>query len=330
MKAILILGVLAVLSMQTTAADPLGNLFPSKDAVVARGVGFKVNRGELDAALRIYRMNAAAEGNVILPDEKQLERNLLDDLVITRILGQRATNPDKNAAYTEARAEYLKERDKYTSEIAFKIRVGAMGITTNVFRERLYNATLAKVVFRRDVTDKIVVADSQAQAYYNQNKVRWTVPEHAKTANILFSTVNPLTGVKLSKAETVRKHQLARDVRARALAGQNFSRLVQDWSEDPVTRDHGGEMTIQRGMLAKEVEQLVFGMQPGQISGVLETPLGYNIIRLIEKKPTTIQPFETIKAEIKKSIADAEARKKLPGYYAQLRAAAKVEILLGK
>ena len=328
MKIFLTLGAMTALVATLGAADPLGELIPGKDKVVALGVGLQVKRGELDAAVRIYLMNAAAEGNVILPDERTMERNLLDDLVITRILKLRATNSDKNAAYAKAREGYLKERNKYSSGLAFKIRVGAMGITTNVFRERLYNSMVAKVVFDREVTAKVLVTDVQAQAFYNQNKADWTTLEYVKTAHVLLATVNPFTGVELSKADKARKRQQALLVRQRALAGQKFAKLVEEFSEDAITRKHGGEMTSQRGVLPENVEKIVFAMRPGQISGVVETALGFNIIRLIERKPTTVKPYGEVKAEIKKTLADAEARKRLPGFYTQLRKAAKVEIFL--
>jgi len=328
MKLLLVLVVFILLVMPSQAVDPLKDLFSGGHKVVARGVGFQVTRSELDEAMRIYLMNAAAEGNVIPPEEKLLERNLLDDLVVTRLLIKRAVNQDKNQAYTRARADYLKERNKYTSDIAFKIRVGAMGVSTNIFRKRLYDSTLAKVVFDREITSKVVVTDAQTLAYYNSNKLRWTTPESVRTAHIMFATINPLTGLKLLKAEKVRKMQQALAIRKRALAGEEFTKLVLEFSEDSVTRDTGGESTFKKSELSQEIRKVVFSMQPGQISGVVETKLGYLIIRLIEKTPRVVKAYSQVQAEIRKLLAEQKAVQRLPGFYTQLRKAAKVEVLL--
>ena len=94
MKLLLVLVIFVLSAMPSQAIDPLKDLFSGGHKVVARGVGFQITRSELDEAIRIYLMNAAAEGNVIPPEEKLLERNLLDDLVVTRLLIKRAESTE--------------------------------------------------------------------------------------------------------------------------------------------------------------------------------------------------------------------------------------------
>jgi parvulin-like peptidyl-prolyl isomerase len=74
---------------------------------------------------------------------------------------------------------------------------------------------------------------------------------------------------------------------AQLQAGADFATLASAYSQDPNTRDSGGDLGFfPRGLLtAPEVEETAFTLQPGQFSGVVPSLLGYHIVQVVERDP---------------------------------------------
>ena len=84
----------------------------------------------------------------------------------------------------------------------------------------------------------------------------------------------------------------ADSVIAKLNAGASFEELVLEYSDDPGSKDKGGDLGyFERRMMVKEFDEAAFKMEVGQISGLVQTNFGYHIIKLTEKMDT--QPYET-------------------------------------
>jgi parvulin-like peptidyl-prolyl isomerase len=81
--------------------------------------------------------------------------------------------------------------------------------------------------------------------------------------------------------------QEAERILAQLQAGADFANLARTYSQDTSTRDSGGDLGFfPRGILvAPEVEEAAFALQPGQSSGVVTSALGYHIVQVIERDP---------------------------------------------
>ena len=330
MKAnLLLMVIVVVLGTEWCLADELDDLFPKSSKVVADGNGVKITSSELDAALMLSLMNSSAEGVPITAEMKSLEKQLLHELVFSRLAAVRATQNDRSQAYTRAKETYNNQLAGYTRAKTFNLRVAAMGISTNAYRKRLYDEALARAVMERELTSKIDITEGQCRKFYEDNKGNWTVPEQVRVQHVLLATMNPATGLELSEADKTRKRQMAEHVRNLALQKQKFTDLVLNFSEDPGTRRAGGEYTFARGVMSPEFERVSFALQVNQISRVVETQFGYHVIRMAQRIPKKVRPFIELQKEIRKHLAEQEASVRLPVYYKKLRDGAGVKVTLG-
>jgi parvulin-like peptidyl-prolyl isomerase len=119
-------------------------------------------------------------------------------------------------------------------------------------------------------------------------------------------------------------------------AGGNFAALAKQYSEDPGSKDNGGELPeFPRGQMVPEFESAAFALTNNQISEVITTQYGYHIIQMIGKTParkyaftdTLPQSGKTV-AEICKNEVEAQKIKELaPDYVKKLRTELGVEIV---
>lgn len=81
--------------------------------------------------------------------------------------------------------------------------------------------------------------------------------------------------------------QEAERIHAQLETGADFAALAKAHSQDESTRKSGGDLGFfPRGILmAPEVEEAAFALQPGEFSDVIESSLGYHIVKVVERDP---------------------------------------------
>jgi len=188
-----------------------------------------------------------------------------------------------------------------------------------------------------DVAKTIKPTDADLQGFFKQNQARYAnaIPEQRKITYIAFDATNLPTGAsqvtpqdiqayynqhieEYKEKETISvRHILvqvpqgadsATDNAAKAKAqdilnqlhnGGNFADLAKKFSDDPGSKDKGGEYdNIPKGTFAPEFEEAAYGMNPGQISGLVKTSFGYHIIQLISKTPAKTHSLDEEKEQI--------------------------------
>jgi parvulin-like peptidyl-prolyl isomerase len=295
------------------------------DPVVATGKSFEIKRSQVDDAYIDYNSAMVASGRAIAEQDRALVRSkVLDNLVIGKILLQKATEDDKTQVLKIVEDAIAAARTNAPSPEAFDEQIKAKGMTLAQFRDQAVEKQLCQRVLLREATNAIVIADADVKKFYQDNPDKFKIPERVRVAHILVSTLDPATRQTLALEKKKEKLKLAHELKGRAEKGEDFAALVKQYSDDPGSKNKGGEYTFGRGQgMVLEFEDASFSMKVNQISDPVETQFGYHIIKLLEKTPPSTEEFAKAESAIREHLTEQG----LPALFDKLKAAADVKIL---
>ncbi|MDP9049509.1 MAG: peptidylprolyl isomerase [Acidobacteriota bacterium] len=138
------------------------------------------------------------------------------------------------------------------------------------------------------------VTDAEIQAYYTSHASEYKTDEQVKTRHIL---INAKTGTD-AQTDAAAKAK-AQDVLKQVQTGGNFAELAKKYSEDPGSKDQGGELPmIPTAQLDPAYAKAAMALNPGQTSGLVKSAFGYHIIQTEQKQSAGTKSL----AEVKDSI----------------------------
>lgn len=118
----------------------------------------------------------------------------------------------------------------------------------------------------------------------------------------------------------------AQEIHKKLLEGGDFGEMAQEHS-DCNSASGGGKLGyIKRGFMPEEFDRMAFAVEKDTVSEVVRTKFGYHIIKVLDKKPARIVPYEEVRGFIERYLQEEESKKKLAAHIAELRKRAKIEI----
>jgi len=147
------------------------------------------------------------------------------------------------------------------------------------------------------------VDEAEVRAAYDKRKAEFSREEQRKARSIL---------AKVSQSDSGMLREAARKkiekAQARLNAGEDFSKVAADLSDDRSTAEKGGDLGwFKQGLLVAEFDEAVFSMEKGEISDIVETELGYHLISLDDIRAASETPFEQVKEKLKDELLTARA-----------------------
>lgn len=210
-------------------------------------------------------------------------------------------NPDE----AEIKASYEKNRGKYLLPERRVVRYGLVDI--NQLRQSTH------------------ISDDQLKAQYQQSSGQYQVPKRVHVQRILLTTV----GKTDAEVEEIRKK--AEDILKQVKKGGNFADLAKRYSEDPGSKDKGGDLGfITQDQTVPDFEKTAFGLEKGQVSDLVKTQYGFDIIKVLENEPAHTKTFDEVKdslrAPLMLSQADKQASDTADQISAEVRRSNKVSL----
>ena len=153
---------------------------------------------------------------------------------------------------------------------------------------------LAGEFLKKEVSDKLTLSEEEKVKYYKKHLDEFKAPEMVRARHILIASD------KTASPETKEKEkEKAADILKRLHAGEDFAKIASESSDDASTKTKGGDVGFfSKKMIMKPLGDAAFSLNPGEISDIIETPYGYEIIKVEEKKASYQEPYEAVKDNI--------------------------------
>jgi len=227
-------------------------------------------------------------------------RKLLDLLISEMLIGQAASMENITVSQGEIDSRIALARrtggaglnlNRELTEQEFRQLLQQSGLSWDEYVEQLEKAILQqKFVMqeKKELFDKIAPPpEAEIEDFYESNKTAFVAPDMVRFKHIYIDTRNLASADEKNQART-RAEEISRELRN----GAAFDDLVVKYSDDKNSRYKGGDFgylrrddQARRQLLGREFFEAPFKMNVGQISGVLQSNIGFHIIRVTEKIP---------------------------------------------
>src|SRR2546423_6863405 len=257
------------------------------EEIVARVNSDIITRSEFqrsrDQLLNELKQKFGAEGDARFAEN---EKNVLRDLIDQDLLVQKGKDLGLNGD-TEIikRLDEIRKQMHLESMEEVEKAAQEQGVSFEDFKQNLRNQIVTQEVIGREVGSKMQITQDEMKAYYDAHAKELERPEQVRMSEIMVST-QPKEGDK-DKKEATPEELTVTEQKARGLLdaihkGTSFEEVAKKSSEGPTAAQGGDLGYFKRGMLAKELEDLTFGMKPGDVSDVIRTRQGYVILKVTE------------------------------------------------
>lgn len=268
------------------------------------------------AARRFGKMATYLDKPRIARYKERILTEVVRDAMTAQTLRDAKVEVDDEAVEADF-SKYLKDNFHTEEDIAEYYR--RTGMSPDRIRDDIRKSLALEK--HLDDTYKTTVTDEEVRTYYDENTSRFQASEEVHAAHILLSLPRnaPPDDVKEKRKEALKLARLARR------DGADFAAMAREHSAGP-RADKGGDLGwfAQRQMVP-EFSNAAFKLKPGEISDPVRSSHGFHIIKVFEKRPERVKPFDEASLEIRSSLARARKRDATIKFMQELRAGAKVE-----
>jgi peptidyl-prolyl cis-trans isomerase C len=259
-----------------------------------------------------------------MPETADFYRKVLDQLVGNRLLieeanaaGIKATDEEVNKQLGDLKTRMTPE--KYQEELKKE------GLTEADLVKQTRETIMVQKLVDTKVVNDVKVTDQDVKAFYDQNPDKLKRPERIHVRHILIAV-----GKDASAADKAKARAKADDLLAKLKAGGDFAKLAADNSDDPGSKQHGGELPMfSKGQMVPPFETAAFALkQPNDLSPVVESQYGFHIIQLIEHQEAGVVPFAEVKDRIAGFLKQQQQRDKFLDHVKALKAKGKIETFI--
>lgn len=219
--------------------------------------------------------------------------------------------------------ENIKKENKLEDEAQFQAALKQEGMTMADLRRQLERTMIIQRVQQTEIMSKLQVTDAELKMYYDSHRETFTTRPQLTLREILVAVPVSDRGVNVGLEEEAKGK--AEDIRKRLVDGEPFARLAADLSDSPSKANGGLVGPVTMDVLAPEFQEALKGLKAGDLTPVLRTSRGYQVVKLETMETATVKPFEESRDEIADRIATEKRRGEFTKFLEKLRGQAIID-----
>jgi len=266
---------------------------------------------------RIEKTYKGSEKDRVIEETRKTVLNRMVDTILVKQEAKRLNIVVKDSDVTNMINEMLKSR-KMTME-QFKEMLAKDGLSLESYMEEAKDHLVRGRLANREIRSKVMVTEQEIGEYYKQHREEYEGREQVKLRQIviLCPTTAPVEKKREARAEI-------ESIMARLKAGEKFEVLAAKYSPQL-----GGEMGfVEKGAMLQPVEDAAFKLKVGEVSDIVESPAGFHIIQLLDRRGAGIKSLQSVREEILNKLTLEKSEKKFEEWMTDLRKKSHIEIRL--
>jgi peptidyl-prolyl cis-trans isomerase SurA len=217
----------------------------------------------------------------------------------------------------------LKTQNKIETDEQLQAALKQEGMTMTDLRRNMERQMLYSNVQQVEVFSRVAVTDDEAHKYYDAHMNEFTTPSSIMLREILVTVPADPRGVNAAGDEAAKAK--AEQIRARVAGGEPFARVAAEVS-DAASKANGGLLgPLNASELSADFRKLIEGLKAGQITPVVRTQRGYQILQLESATQAQVLPFDQAREQISERVVTDKRRDEFQKYITKLRAQAIIE-----
>lgn len=250
-------------------------------------------------------------------DTEEDKSKALDQIIDKTLLEQQASKAgvfvseeevDLTIAEIKERLKSADKKDKSVKEMKEKM-------VEPGFREQIKFQLLTRRVLEARLKGQVAITDEEIEEFYKANSGGVDISgDQVRIAHILVSN------------EANNAQEKAFELTEKAKAGENFSELAKSHSDDAASAEIGGDLGFfNKGDLVESLELAVQDANISEIVGPVESPAGYHIIKILDRKDADSTMPESYKEQIRNALYNQKAEQLLQTWLREIKETAYIE-----
>jgi peptidyl-prolyl cis-trans isomerase SurA len=218
----------------------------------------------------------------------------------------------------------IKKENKMESEEQFQAALKAENMTLADLRRNLERQMIQQRVQQNEVLGKIGVTEDEAKRYYESHLNEFTTAPTVTLREILVAVPADSKGLNVAADEAAKEK--AEEIRKRVTTGgESFEKLAAEVSESPSKANAGLIGPLSVNDISPELRKLIETMKPGDVSELMRTQRGYQILKLETMTKTETMTLEQAREQISERVFTDKRKAEFQKYLEKLRAQAIIE-----
>ncbi|MBW1666829.1 MAG: peptidyl-prolyl cis-trans isomerase [Deltaproteobacteria bacterium] len=274
------------------------DLFDHKDKKIALVIG------EREITLEQLKQDIgeiSQELDITGPMEKEAVKPMLDRIIDQYLVLEYGRENNIRLSELEFKVALKKIRNGYSEE-DFKEMLLRADMDYAEWERRLRERLLIKKVVDEALGEKVVVPFKEIESYFKSHRGEFKRPEMVKFRQVVTRT-----------------REEAESVREKWAQGAELSQLIAGVSPIPGIENSAKAVWVQKGELEKSLEKAIFSLKVGEISRVVQSPYGFHVIEVVERRPAGFKDLSESLEEIEARLSSQKRQKLYRDWLAGLR-----------
>ncbi len=291
---------------------------PDREKIEARVNDDILTTSELNRMLKpLYRQyEQSSRGEELVLRMRKAEVDAIASWIEHRLILQEARKIEGfQLDRMEIDKRFEEARSRFTSREEFDRALSMEGLDEEEYRKNLEDQYRVRALTYQKITSLINISPENITVYYREHEDDYRDDEMVRISNLLIPIPEGA-----GKDEVAR--ELAEKILGELQSGKDFSELVRKHSKGP-RADQGGDLGYyKKGQMRPRLDEAAFSLEVGEPSGIIETDLGYHIIKCTGKREAYQKPLEELWEDIDDKLYQEEYQRRYDEWIKRLKSRA--------